>query len=74
MIKESDIVYGTIIQDEQGLMCKITGGTTINNQKCYIVQPLIAETVVLKDYIENRWKIVKDNPLGIPIGFDEIYE
>lgn len=74
MTKEKSIVYGTIIKDERGVFCKIVGGATINNKQCYMVKPLVAEVPVLKKYIEDKCEIVKDNPLGVPIGFDEIYE
>lgn len=74
MIKKEDMVYGNIIKDENGVLCKVTGGTTINNIKYYIVKPLVAEIPILKDYVEEKWKLERHNPIGVSIGFDESYE
>lgn len=70
MINENEIVYGTMLAEKAtGVVFKIIGGTTIKGEQCYQVQPLVANQVVLKDWVLKNCDVVKQNDRGIPIEF-----
>lgn len=69
MIREDEIVYGTILKDSNGIPFKVVGGKTVNGEQCYEVQVLVNTELLLKDYVLNNCYFIKDNPIGIPIEF-----
>lgn len=70
MIKEDEIVYGTILQDpESGCIFKVVGGVMVNNEEYYECQPLVSSGVLLKSYVLEKCQFIKDNLIGIPIKF-----
>ena len=70
MVREDEIVYGTILKGkDDGILFKIVGGTTVNGEQCYEIQPLIRTQLLLKDWVLKNAEFVQDNPRGIPISF-----
>lgn len=70
MINENEIVYGTMLAERAtGVVFKVVGGTTIKCEQCYEVQPLVANQVILKDWVLKNCDVVKQNDRGIPIEF-----
>lgn len=61
--------YGDIISLD-GTQFKVVGQIYADGEEAYELLPIMDIMLYTKKYVDNNYKMIKENPIGIPVDFN----